>query len=559
MAGELSFESRGLPREDELLARVVVDLGLARQGDVLNAVDVAGRSRAKGDGKSLAQVLQDTGSLHPRFVKVVMKAVNNKLVAEGLPPAAVPEPPPPRPPTSAALERPPTGQNVAERASSPPTPPPARTPPAPPPKVAAPPPPAAGPFAPRAEPPPPAEGASASGPFAPRTQPPPSAATPPAPEPPPAARFPAEPREEQSEASRPEGPDVIMPEAIFFKQAPKGEGFSRRTKSEIAAAWAAKKKGGAPAQAAPPPSAPSKEGGGAKADRLAGSGGPPPPAAPSGKKEFTAADRLARIGRPPTPPSAEETLAVPGSGNPLAALVSPKKRDPGAPAPPAGPLAGVSGPADTGPGRRGPVDPRVGLGRPPEEKPAARPSRKKPPANPLSALVSPKQRRGQPKGPPKKRYKKRRKFAASGATQSINLEDLRAELGIESKAKAPQGAQVSDEDKRKSIELQAFVKRAVRSMLHQQCLDMVLKRRLMNVTAARLAEEAACRERDAQAVLDDWKMAGIMLVEPDTIEPEYKFSPAKADLSTIREFMVAWNDADWHNKLLGWIIEEEHR
>jgi hypothetical protein len=220
----------------------------------------------------------------------------------------------------------------------------------------------------------------------------------------------------------------------------------------------------------------------------------------------------------------------------------------------------MSGPADAGPGRRAPVDPRFGLGRPPEEEgPPARGSRKKPPANPLSALVSPKQRRGQPKGAPKKRYKKRRKFAASGATQSINVDDLRAELGIESKAKPSGAGQLSGEDKRKSIELQAFVKLAVRSMLHQQCLDMVLKRRLMNVTVARLAEEASCRERDAQTVLDDWKMAGIMLVEPDAIDPEYKFSPAKADLATIREFMVAWNDADWHNKLLGWIIEEEHK
>jgi hypothetical protein len=350
-----------------------------------------------------------------------------------------------------------------------------------------------------------------------------------------------------------------MPEAIFFKQAPKGEGFSRRSKSEIAAAWAAQKKGGAPKEPAPPPSTPSEKKEPAAADRLAGTGAPIPPVAPSGKKEFTAADRLARIGRSPTPPSAEETLAAPGSGNPLAALVSPKKRGPGAPAAPAGPLAGIPGPGEAGPGRRGPVDPRVGLGRPAEDKPAARPSRKKPPANPLSALVSPKQRRGQPKGPPKKRYKKRRKFAASGATQSINVEDLRAELGIESKAKAPRGKQMSDEDKRKSIEIQAFVKRAVRSMLHQQCLDMVLKKRLMNVTAARLAEEAACREREARGVLDDWKSAGIMLIEPDAIDPEYQFSPAKADLATIREFMVAWNDADWHNKLLGWIIEEEHK
>lgn len=213
-----------------------------------------------------------------------------------------------------------------------------------------------------------------------------------------------------------------------------------------------------------------------------------------------------------------------------------------------------------GPGRRGPIDPRVGLSRPPKDETTARPSRAKPPVNPLSALVSPKQRRGQPKGPPKKRYKKkRRKFAASGATQSINVDDLRAELGIDSKPGAPEGQQVSSEDKRKAIELQAFVKRAVRSMLHQQCLDVVLRKRLMALTASRLAQEAACRERDAQRVLDDWKSAGIMLLDPDSMTPEYQFSPAKADLATIREFMVAWNETTWHNKLLGWIIEEEHK
>jgi len=180
--------------------------------------------------------------------------------------------------------------------------------------------------------------------------------------------------------------------------------------------------------------------------------------------------------------------------------------------------------------------------------------------NPLAALVSPKKRRGQPKGPPKKRYKKkRRKFASSGATQSINLEDLRAELGIEGKAGEPEGPQMSSDEQRKSVELQAFVKRAIRSMLHQQCLDVVLRKRLKRLTSSALAREATCRERDARRVLDDWKSAGITLVDEDAVVPEHQFSPSRADLSTIREFLVAWNDAEWHNKLLGWIIEEEHK
>jgi len=498
LAAELSFDGRGLPREDELLARVIVDLGLARQGDVLNAVETVRRSRAEGQGRTLAQTLQDTGSLHPRFVTVVMKAVNNKLVAEGLPPAELPKPPKPKEPAPAA---------------------PAPEIPAPPPAAAAPP----------VRPAP-----AASAPQAP----PPEQA----PQPQPNSGLFAEPGEELPR----EGPDVAMPKGIFFKEAPKGEGFSRRSKSEVAAAWAAKKKGGKPAEGAP-----------------------------SGKKEFTAEDRLARIGGPlPPPPSpTEETL--PGAGNPLAALVGPKGSRKGKPRPPGGPLAGTVGPAkegpppgpgpgDSGPAPRGPIDPRVGLSRPPEEKPAPRQRDEKKPAkplvNPLSALISPKQRRGQPKGPPKKRYKKkRRKFAASGATQSINVDDLRAELGIESKASGPEAAETISDEKRKSIELQAFVRRAVRSMLHQQCLDVVLKKRLTTLTPSRLAEESACRERDAKRVLDDWKSAGIMLLEPDAMDSEYKFAPAKADLATVREFMVAWNDAEWHNKLLGWIIEEEHK
>jgi hypothetical protein len=180
--------------------------------------------------------------------------------------------------------------------------------------------------------------------------------------------------------------------------------------------------------------------------------------------------------------------------------------------------------------------------------------------NPLAALVSPKSRRGEPKGPPKKRYKKKKaKFASSGATQSINLEDLRAELGFGAESEASEASQVTSEEQRKSIELQAFVKRAIRSMLHQQCLDVVLKKRLSLMSASRLAKEASCRERDARRVLDDWKMAGITLVDAEALDPEYHFSPSKADLATIREFMVSWNDGDWHNKLLGWIIEEEHK
>ncbi len=175
-------------------------------------------------------------------------------------------------------------------------------------------------------------------------------------------------------------------------------------------------------------------------------------------------------------------------------------------------------------------------------------------------MFSTKQRRGEPKGPPKKRYKKKSpKFASSGATQSINLEDLRAELGFGSDSDASEGLQVTSEEQRKTIELHAFVKRAIRSMLHQQCLDVILRKRLSLISASRLAKEVACRERDARRVLDDWKMAGIALVDADAVNPEYQFSPSKADLATIREFMVSWNDGDWHNKLLGWIIEEEHK
>ena len=38
MAAELNFKGMGLDREDEIFARVVVDLGLAKSGDVVKAV-----------------------------------------------------------------------------------------------------------------------------------------------------------------------------------------------------------------------------------------------------------------------------------------------------------------------------------------------------------------------------------------------------------------------------------------------------------------------------------------------------------------------------------------
>ncbi len=85
-----------------------------------------------------------------------------------------------------------------------------------------------------------------------------------------------------------------------------------------------------------------------------------------------------------------------------------------------------------------------------------------------------------------------------------------------------------------------------------------LRQRLTLLTPSRLAQEAACRDKEARRVLGDWKSGGLIVPRGEEYgEPEYDFSPSRADLATIKDYMTLWNNPEWHNKLLGWIIQEE--
>ena len=149
---------------------------------------------------------------------------------------------------------------------------------------------------------------------------------------------------------------------------------------------------------------------------------------------------------------------------------------------------------------------------------------------------------------------------STGITDSIDLNALKEELGIEggrsSGAKHPEA--VPSDPQQKDIALRAFIERVVPSRLHQQCLETLLRKRLGTVSAARLKQECGCREREAKRVLETWRSAGIVRQGSDEYEIlQYQFTPSKADLALIREFMVMWEGPQTHNRLLGWILEHE--
>ena len=103
--------------------------------------------------------------------------------------------------------------------------------------------------------------------------------------------------------------------------------------------------------------------------------------------------------------------------------------------------------------------------------------------------------------------------------------------------------------------MRAFIRRVVPSRLHHQLLTVAISQRLATVTPDRLAEAAGVRERDAKSVLESWKAAGIFR-QDDPMDP-YQMAPSRADLAQMKEFLLLWNKADWHKKLLAWILEEE--
>jgi hypothetical protein len=250
--------------------------------------------------------------------------------------------------------------------------------------------------------------------------------------------------------------DVHIPEEAMYKRAPKGEGFSIRSKTDVASAWAAHRKG----EAAPAPKQPMAEARAEPENRLANLIGQ--------VDAETAAEK--------EPPPQRSPV------NPLERLMRSK-------------TGGRAKPQAGGPGRgKGGV-----VKQPAEERKPFVPAK--------------------------------RRFASSGMTQSINVDDLRAELGIGSKPEKEEAA--PSQAKQKAMTL---------------------------LSPFRLAQQAACRDKEARRVLMDWKSGGLIVPrdgEDDFGEPEYDFSPSRADLATIRDYMTLWNNPEWHNKLLGWIIQEE--
>ncbi len=74
MPADVDFSDSGMTREDRILARVVLDLGLAKPSDI---EDAAGK--VKESGASLAQALQEAGCPKPRFLAAVEKVVKSRL------------------------------------------------------------------------------------------------------------------------------------------------------------------------------------------------------------------------------------------------------------------------------------------------------------------------------------------------------------------------------------------------------------------------------------------------------------------------------------------------
>jgi hypothetical protein len=299
---------------------------------------------------------------------------------------------------------------------------------------------------------------------------------------------------------RPAAPDI-------YRNAPRGEGFSIRSREDVKSAWAAYKQGRTPPDAA-------------KTSLSA------PPA-----KEETPAD----AGTPREPARPQTRHSAPGDGRGGPASRSPSSAFERKPLFPIGPGAKKQEP------------------RPKPEAPA---ERRVPPTSGIGK---------QPGSTQGKRYTPRRLRAvrSSGETDSIDVASLREELGIKGKKKEEGSGEIDlsavpSNPQQKEIALQAFVRRVVPSTIHHQCLEVMLKKRLNYVMPNRLAREAGCKERDARRVLEDWKAAGIAQQDHEEVF-QYVIAPSKIDLALIREFMTLWSDSDWHSKLLSWILEAESR
>ena len=319
----------------------------------------------------------------------------------------------------------------------------------------------------------------------------------------------------------------MIPQVAQFKDAPRGEGYSARSKTEVASAWAAFRKGEPPParrpKATPAPPAPSPQAAPLPAPPQRGSQGGPPPGGQAMPDLSAAAQAGGRQGN-----------AV--AGEPLDMSYDPFGGEPARPRP------------------RGPVELGVGV----------RGSLQKPAGDDDSDDQDSHASQDRPHGTQK--VYKRQRFAKSGVTQSVDVSALRAELGLESlnkkesqkveeEAPAPVD-EVPPEVRQKEIALRAFIRRVLPSTQHQQVLTLLIRQRLTTLTPDKLAQAAGIKERAAKRYLDDWKAAGILKQDDPEFAP-YQLSPSRADLVMIKEFLTLWNTPEWHSKLLGWMIAEE--
>jgi serine/threonine protein kinase len=119
------------------------------------------------------------------------------------------------------------------------------------------------------------------------------------------------------------------------------------------------------------------------------------------------------------------------------------------------------------------------------------------------------------------------------------------------------GATLARKKKRKlqeKRELDSFVRRYVRSLVHQPVLAHVARRGAGVVDPKDIAEALGMKEPDVCKVLDDWRGRGL-LTEMATFP--YYYAPAQHESELIETFLKDWTDPDEHRRLMAIILKVE--
>ena len=109
-------------------------------------------------------------------------------------------------------------------------------------------------------------------------------------------------------------------------------------------------------------------------------------------------------------------------------------------------------------------------------------------------------------------------------------------------------------DPQQEASLRDFIRRVVRSTLHQQILNMAIHQRLTRVTPETMAQAVGVTEREAGRVLEDWKSVGVFVQDAAGV---CELRPSQEDLASMKEFLFLWNRDASRGKLMAWILEEE--